>query len=115
MDGVNCRTANIANTAKCKIRGDVYMSNTGKELRERYNKHSYDAKSRPDNNELAPHMHKYQHDFDKDIANLHLKHKRELLEDKGICLLDSKAPTRLNVELQHYRRELYEPFTDLAA
>ena len=88
MDGVNSRITNITDAAKCKLHDDVYMSNTGKELRERFNKHSYDAKSWLDNNEFTAHMYKYQSDFDKDIVNLHLKHKRELWEDKVICLLD---------------------------
>ena len=31
------------------------------------------------------------------------------------CLLGTKAPTRLNIELKHYGRELYEAFADLTA
>ena len=83
LDGRNCRTANIVYAARCKIHGDIYIGNTGKELRERFSKHSHDVKNRPDNNELAAHIHKHQHEFDKDIevlilkANLHQKHERE--------------------------------------
>ena len=46
------------------------------------NKRGYDAKNKPDNNELTAHMHKYQQEFDKDIevlilkGNLHQKHER---------------------------------------
>lgn len=39
------------------------------ELRERFNKHMYYANNRPDNNELAAHIHKYQYDFDKGKNN----------------------------------------------
>ena len=54
-------------------------------------------KSRPDNNELAAHIHKHQLEFDMDIevlilkGNLHQKHKRDLWEDKFIYLLGTKA------------------------
>ena len=108
LDGGNCRTANIVYTATCKIHGDIYIGNTGEELRERFSKHRYDAKSTPDNSELATHIHKQQHDFDQYIeifilkGNLHQKHERELWEDKFICLLGTKASTGLNIELKHY-------------
>ena len=31
------------------------------------------------------------------------------------CLLGTKAPTGLNIELKHYGRELYEAFADINA
>ena len=76
---------------------NIYIGNTGEELRERFSKHRYDAKNRPDNNELTAHIHKHQHEFDKDIEvlilkrNLYQKHERELWEDKFICLLGTKG------------------------
>ena len=39
--------------------------------------------------------------------------EKELWKCKIICLLGTKAPTGLNVELKHYGRELYEVFTNL--
>ena len=90
LDGGNCRTANIVYAARCKIHGDIYICNTGEEVRERFNKHRYDAKNTPDNNE-------------------------ELWEDKFICLLGTKASTGLNIELKHYGRELYKAFADITA
>ena len=33
LDGGNCRTANIAHAARCKIHGDIYYCNTGEEVR----------------------------------------------------------------------------------
>ena len=60
--------------------------------------HRYDAKTRPDSNEVAAHIHKHQHEFDKDTevlilkGNLHQKHERELWKDKFICLLGTKFP-----------------------
>ena len=66
LDRGNCRTtANIVYTARCKIHGDIYIGSSGEELRERFNKHKFDAKNKPDNNELAAHIHKYQHEFEK--------------------------------------------------
>ena len=92
LDGGNCRKPNIVYAAKSKIHGDIYIGNTGEELRERFSKHRYDAKNSPDSNELAAYIHKHQHEFDKDIevlilkGNLHQKYERELWEDKFICL-----------------------------
>ena len=117
----NCRTANIVYAARCKIHGDIYIGDTGEELGERFSKHRYHAKNRPENNELTAHVRKHQHEFDKDIevlilkGNLYQKHERELWEDKFICLLGTKAPTGLNKELKHYGRELYKAFADLTA
>ena len=56
LDGGNCRTVNIVYAAGYRIHGDIYIGNNGEELRERFSKHSYDAKNRPDNNELAAHI-----------------------------------------------------------
>ena len=117
----NCKTANIVYAVRCDIHGDVYISKTGEELRERFIKHRYYAKNRTDKNELAAHIHKHQHKFDKDIkvlilkGNLYQKHERELWEDKFICLLCINAPKRLNIEWKYYRHKLYEAFTDLTA
>ena len=95
--------------------------NTGEKLRGRFSKHRYDDKNRPANNVLTARIHKYQHRFDKDIevlilkGNLYQKHERELREDKFICLLGTKAPAGLNIELKHYGCKLYEALADLTA
>ena len=121
MRSAKDRTANIVYAARCKIHDDIYIGNTIEELRERFSKHRYDAKNRPDNNELTAHIHKHRHEFDKDIevlilkGDLYQKHKRELWEEKFICLLGTKASTGLNKELKHYGRELYEVFAELTA
>ena len=65
LNGGNCRTANIVYAVYWQ-----YIGNTGEKLRRRFNKHRYDAKHKPDNNGLASHIHKYQHDFEKDIEIL---------------------------------------------
>lgn len=90
--------------ASCKIHGDIYISNTGEELWERFRKHRYDAKNRPDNNELTVHIHTYKCDFEKDIevsllkGNLYQKQEKELWQDKFTYLLDAKVPTGLTVD-----------------
>ena len=76
LDGRNCRTANVVYVARCKIHDDIYLRNTGEELRKRFNKHRLD-----DNNEISTGIHKYQHEFEKDIevlilkGNLHQQHE----------------------------------------
>ena len=65
--GGNCRTKNIVYVARCKIHNLLYIGHSGEELRERFNKHRYDAQKRPENNELATHIFEHKHDFDKDI------------------------------------------------
>ena len=91
LDEGNFRTANVVYGVKYKIYGDIYIGNTGEELREKFRKHRYDAKNRPDNNELTANIHKHQHEFDKDIevlilkGHLYQKHEKELWEGKFIC------------------------------
>ena len=81
LGGRNCRTANAVYVARCKIHGDIYLHNTGEELRKRFTKHRFDAKNRLDNNEVTVGIHKYEHEFDKDIevlilkGNLHQQHE----------------------------------------
>ena len=62
LGGGNCRAANIVYAGRRKIHGDIYINNPGEELRERFSKHRYDAKNRPDNNELTAHIHKRQNE-----------------------------------------------------
>lgn len=63
-DGRTFRAANIVYAARCKTNCDLYIDNTRQELRKMFNKHRYDAKNIPDKNEIAPKIHKYQHDQD---------------------------------------------------
>ena len=71
-----------------------------------------------DNNQPAAHIHKHQHEFDKDTealilkGNLHQKHERELWEDKFICLLGTKAPAGLNTEFKHYGGTISSVFSE---
>ena len=69
LDGGNCRTANIVYAARFKIHGDIHIDNIGEEPKKRFNKHKYDAKNRPDNNELVAHIYKYTNTTSTRILN----------------------------------------------
>ena len=70
-------------------------------MRERYGKHKYDIKKRPDNNELAAHCHE-GHDVDQDleihILDYGIDHmeERKRREDKMICKLQTMGKDGLN-------------------
>jgi len=105
--------------ARCKIHDVIYIGHTGEELSQRFSKHRYDAKKRPDNNELAKHVSKYNHDFDKDIDITILKNniktapEREIMEDKLICLLGACRPNGLSVDLNAYGKEMYATYDQM--
>ena len=111
--GGNCRTSNIIYAARCKICDLIYIGETGKELRKRFSDHRYDAKNRPDNNELAQHISDKKHDFEKDIevAILHQGFKsqdeRVFYEDKYICKLGTFKPNGMNEKIGAYAKEMY--------
>ena len=62
MEGIGEQQA-LFTQQDVKIHGGIYIGNTGEELRERFSKHRYDAKTRPDSNELAAHINKHQHEI----------------------------------------------------
>ena len=39
LNGGKCRTVDTVCVARCKIPGDIYVGNTGQELRERFKEH----------------------------------------------------------------------------
>ena len=111
--GGNCNTRNLIYAARCLIHDKIYIGHAGDEIKERFHKHRYDSKSRPDNSELAEHFSKDSHDFDKDIdvtilkLDTYSKDEREHYEDHLICLLGTKNPTGLNQSMKAYGREVY--------
>ena len=117
--GGNCRTKNIIYVARCKVHKLLYVGHSGEELRERFNKHRYDAHKRPENNELATHIYQHNHDFNKDIdvtilkTDVFDKREREILEDFYICFLGTQSPTGLNKDLNQYASEMYSYFSSL--
>ena len=109
-----CKTTDVVYAARCKICDLIYVGETKEAIKTRFSKHRYDANKRPDNCELAKHIHAMGHDFDKDIEVMILKQgfksteERKFFEDKFICQLGTLSPEGLNKDLDHYAREMYD-------
>ena len=114
-DGGNCKSSGVIYAAQCKIHNLIYIGHTGEKLSERFSKHRYDIKKRPDNSELARHFH-VNHDIDNDMdvtilqSNINETAARLYFEDKWICQLQTLQPTGINAEVNAYAREMYECF-----
>ena len=73
-------------------------------MEERYSKHKYNIKKRPEQNELAKHFHKFHKnaDIDSTVEVQILMHgkmeeeERKRLEDKAICRLQTMGEHGLN-------------------
>ena len=91
----SCRTSDIVYAARCKVCDLIYVGETEKELKTRFCNHRYDSKSRPSNNDLSEHMHKYKHNFETEIEVVILKQgfksteERRYWEDKFMCQLET--------------------------
>ena len=53
----NCKEREIIHAAQCSNHKVLYIGHTGEQLAERFSKHRYDIKNRPDNSELGKHFH----------------------------------------------------------
>ena len=117
--GGNCKSKNIIYAARCKVHDMIYIGHTGEELCRRFSKHRYDAKNRPDNNELANHLSGNDHDFEKDIEvsilknNVRTPQEREFCENRFICLLGTKSPNGLNIDMNNYGKEMYNIYSQV--
>ena len=118
ITNVSCKVTNVIYAAKCKKHDLIYIGHTGEKLSERFSKHKYDVKKRPDNSELASHFHE-NHDFDRDleisvlqIINTDALPMRVHYEDRWICALQTLQPTGLNTEINSYAKEMYCCFKD---
>ena len=103
-DGGNCQTKNLIYAARCKKHDAIYVGQTGEKLCDRFSKHRYDIKSRPDNSELAEHFHKNHEEDDMEVLLLQTglsksKLQREYYEDKWICRLQTLQPTESKQEV----------------
>ena len=87
-------------------------------MSERWGKHKYDIKKRPDQNELAAHCH-LNHNIDEDIEvyilahGIHHLQERERLEDKLICKLQTMGKHGLNERIGPYAKEMYKSWTSV--
>ena len=112
VNNISCKSRGVIYVAKCKVHGDIYVGLTGDTISKRLSNHRYDAKNRPDNNELAAHFHQ-NHNFDTDLE-VQIAHKdiynegyRKFLEDRTMCKLQSKKPNGLNTDCGYYAKEMY--------
>ena len=116
-DGGTCRSKGVIYAAICKKCNKIYVGQTGEELKDRFSKHRYDIKKRPDNSELAQHFHK-DHCIDQDMEVLILQsgltkseRQREHAEDRWICRLQTMAPAGgINLKMEHFAEEMYASF-----
>ena len=116
-DGGTCRSKGVIYAAICKKCNKIYVGQTGEELKDRFSKHRYDIKKRPDNSELAEHFHK-DHCIDQDMEVLILQsgltkseRQREHAEDRWICRLQTMAPAGgINLKMEHFAKEMYASF-----
>ena len=114
-----CTTRDVVYAARCKICDIIYIGETEEPLCSRFNKHRYDCKKRPENCELAHHVHSMHHDFEKDIEITILKRgfkssdERKFFEDKMVCQLGTLVPDGLNEKLGAYAKEMYKIHQEL--
>ena len=100
----NCKEREIIYVAQCSKHKVLYTGHTGEQLSERFSKHRYDIKNRPDNSELAKHFHE-SHNLNDDLNvtilqnNIKTAAARRYLEDKWICKLKTLAPHGLTLKL----------------
>lgn len=111
--GGDCKSRNLVYGAWCKKHKQLYVGQTGEKLCDRFSKHRYDIKKRPDNNELAAHFHN-NHDVDKDLGVVILERlkvdnaeARKYYEDRWVCKLQSLQPQGINVDTGWYAKEMY--------
>ena len=111
----NCRTQGVIYAACCKKHDVIYVGHTGESLNDRFSKHRYDIKKRPENSELAAHFHKDHTEDDMEVfilqTNLLSEPQRELFEDKWICRLQTLANTGINVDIHQYGKEMYTSYS----
>ena len=100
----NCKEKEIIYAAQCSKYKVLYIGHTAEQFSERFSKHRYDIKDRPDNSELAKHFHEI-HNLNDDLNvtilqnNIKTAATRRYHDDKWICKLKTLAPHGLNTEL----------------
>ena len=115
FSGGNCKSSNVIYGAWCKTCKLCYVGQTGDQLSDRFSKHRYDCKRRPENCELSDHFHKHQHDFEKELGVVILEQLpknstsqvRKHYEDRWICKLQTMQPNGINLDVGWYAKEMY--------
>ena len=83
-------------------------------MADRWSKHKYDIKSRPEQNELSKHC-KRNHDPEKDLEvtivddGIEKLEERERMEDKIMCRLQTHQCNKggMNLDTHAYAKEMY--------
>ena len=94
------------------------MGHTGQTLATRFVKHRYDIKNRPNNSELAEHFHT-GHNMEEDLditivqKDLSSTSKREHMENRWMCKLQTRHGTGLNIDCGPYVKEVYNIWSQL--
>lgn len=116
--GGNCRSTGIVYAVKCRKCKQLYIGHSGNDMCDRYGKHKYDIKKRPDQNELATHCHQ-NHDVSRDLEiyivdyGIHNLEERKRREDKVICQLQTMGRHGLNEVIGQYAKEMYATWTSV--
>ena len=111
-DGGDCKSRGVIYAARCKKHRKIYIGQTGEKLADRFSKHRYDIKNRPDNTELSAHFHD-DHNLEKDLdvvilkSNLPTATERLFYEDYWICRLQTLQPSGINIDGGNYVKEMY--------
>ena len=112
----DCKSRNVIYAALCKKHNLIYVGQTGETLSDRFSKHRYDIKKRPENSKLAQHFHT-NHDLDRDLGvtilervNIVDESAREYFEERWICRLHTLQPHGLNQEVKGYAKEMYASY-----
>ena len=86
-------------------------------MNDRFSKHRYDCKKRPDNSELATHFHKDHNESDMEVyilqTDLPGEQEREFFEDRWMCLLQTLGETGINKDTHQYAKDMYVQYSKL--
>ena len=90
----------------------LYIGNTGEQVPERFSKHCYDIKNRPDNSELAKgFLENYNINDNLNLAilqnNIKIAAARRYHEEKWVYKLKTLVPHGFNTEIGNYAKEMY--------
>ena len=112
--GGTCKSTGCIYAINCKKCNQIYIGHTGSSMADRWSKHKYDIKSRPEQNELSKHC-KRNHDPEKDLEvtivdyGIEKLEERERMEDKIMCRLQTHQCNKggMNLDTHAYAKEMY--------
>ena len=111
-DTGNCNEKEIVYAAQYFKHKVLYIGHKGEQLSERFSKHCYSTKNKPENSDLGKHFHE-SHNINDNLNvtilqnNIKAAIARRYHEDKWICKLKTLALHSLNTEVGGYAKEMY--------